>query len=294
MYDATEIFRTLSGHKKESFIKLGFYLLSFFYYLYRYDSEVRIMFSYWRYLCSGWLWLSSPKANDEIPPPEATWTPCFTTRDDTLQRMRDERSTDYNVFRVLYILIRFVPFHCLVVNFGGTDRPGNRQTIMAKIEVIGAVGTTWALPRFFNQPSCSLNTLVFDHGLTIFILFLLFPSFWTRKVFSKCRLIFLSVSWLPFNFQRAFVYIPLVCLDEPSVLISQSFQPSNLYHSFNPNPCYHDVSFQPYLRPRKHGSLCSSDSWWCCARPRLIQHSPYQGLFRWRGEYFVSLIVYRS
>jgi hypothetical protein len=35
MYDATEIFRTLSGHKKESFFKLGFYLLSFFYYLYR-------------------------------------------------------------------------------------------------------------------------------------------------------------------------------------------------------------------------------------------------------------------
>ena len=35
MYDATEIFRTLSGHKKESFIKLGFYLMSFFYYLYR-------------------------------------------------------------------------------------------------------------------------------------------------------------------------------------------------------------------------------------------------------------------
>ncbi len=35
MYDATEIFRTLGGHKKESFIKLGFYLLSFFYYLYR-------------------------------------------------------------------------------------------------------------------------------------------------------------------------------------------------------------------------------------------------------------------
>ena len=35
MYDATEIFRSLSGHKKESFIKLGFYLLSFFYYLYR-------------------------------------------------------------------------------------------------------------------------------------------------------------------------------------------------------------------------------------------------------------------
>jgi hypothetical protein len=35
MYDATEIFRTLSGHKKESFIKLGFYLVCFFYYLYR-------------------------------------------------------------------------------------------------------------------------------------------------------------------------------------------------------------------------------------------------------------------
>lgn len=35
MYDATEIFRTLPAHKKESFIKLGFYLLSFFYYLYR-------------------------------------------------------------------------------------------------------------------------------------------------------------------------------------------------------------------------------------------------------------------
>ena len=35
MYDATEIFRTLPAHKKEAFIKLGFYLLSFFYYLYR-------------------------------------------------------------------------------------------------------------------------------------------------------------------------------------------------------------------------------------------------------------------
>jgi protein cornichon len=38
MYDATEIFRTLPAHKKESFIKLGFYLVSFFYYLYRYVS----------------------------------------------------------------------------------------------------------------------------------------------------------------------------------------------------------------------------------------------------------------
>lgn len=36
MYDATEIFRTLPAHKKESFIKLAFYLLSFFYYLYRF------------------------------------------------------------------------------------------------------------------------------------------------------------------------------------------------------------------------------------------------------------------
>ncbi|KDN36784.1 putative ERV14-ER-derived vesicles protein [Tilletiaria anomala UBC 951] len=35
MLDATEIFRTLSLHKKECFIKLGFYLISFFYYLYR-------------------------------------------------------------------------------------------------------------------------------------------------------------------------------------------------------------------------------------------------------------------
>ncbi|KAL1919533.1 uncharacterized protein VTP21DRAFT_2226 [Calcarisporiella thermophila] len=35
MYDATEIFRTIGTHKKECFIKLGFYLLCFFYYLYR-------------------------------------------------------------------------------------------------------------------------------------------------------------------------------------------------------------------------------------------------------------------
>ncbi|KZV99817.1 cornichon-domain-containing protein [Exidia glandulosa HHB12029] len=34
-HDATEIFRTLGGHKKESFIKLAFYLMCFFYYLYR-------------------------------------------------------------------------------------------------------------------------------------------------------------------------------------------------------------------------------------------------------------------
>ena len=36
MYDATEIFRTMGPQKNEIFIKLGFYLLSFFYYLYRY------------------------------------------------------------------------------------------------------------------------------------------------------------------------------------------------------------------------------------------------------------------
>ncbi|CAO3611207.1 unnamed protein product [Cunninghamella echinulata] len=35
MYDATEIFRTLPDHKKECFIKLGFYLIMFFYFLYR-------------------------------------------------------------------------------------------------------------------------------------------------------------------------------------------------------------------------------------------------------------------
>jgi len=34
MLDATEIFRTLNRHKKESFIKLGFHLLMFFFYLY--------------------------------------------------------------------------------------------------------------------------------------------------------------------------------------------------------------------------------------------------------------------
>ncbi|KAJ8652553.1 hypothetical protein O0I10_011812 [Lichtheimia ornata] len=34
MYDATEIFRTISQHKKECFIKLAFYLICFFYYLY--------------------------------------------------------------------------------------------------------------------------------------------------------------------------------------------------------------------------------------------------------------------
>ncbi|KAH3903348.1 cornichon family protein SCDLUD_000975 [Saccharomycodes ludwigii] len=35
MLDATEIFRTLGKHKRESFLKLGFYLFMFFFYLYR-------------------------------------------------------------------------------------------------------------------------------------------------------------------------------------------------------------------------------------------------------------------
>ncbi|CAN3365003.1 ER-derived vesicles protein Erv14p [Diutina catenulata] len=35
LLDATEIFRTLSKHKRESFLKLGFHLLMFFFYLYR-------------------------------------------------------------------------------------------------------------------------------------------------------------------------------------------------------------------------------------------------------------------
>lgn len=36
MYDATEIFRTMGKQKNEIFFKLGFYLVCFFYYLYRY------------------------------------------------------------------------------------------------------------------------------------------------------------------------------------------------------------------------------------------------------------------
>ncbi|KAJ6449636.1 cornichon protein-domain-containing protein [Mycena vulgaris] len=35
IYEASGIFQTLPDHKKQSFIKLGFYLLSFFFYLYR-------------------------------------------------------------------------------------------------------------------------------------------------------------------------------------------------------------------------------------------------------------------
>ena len=60
MYDATEIFRTLSGHKKESFIKLGFYLLSFFYYLYRFALPfvkwfIKMVMTNRQLIClSGW------------------------------------------------------------------------------------------------------------------------------------------------------------------------------------------------------------------------------------------------
>lgn len=35
LLDATEIFRTLGKYKRESFLKLGFYLFMFFFYLYR-------------------------------------------------------------------------------------------------------------------------------------------------------------------------------------------------------------------------------------------------------------------
>lgn len=34
LLDATEIFRKLNIHKRESFVKLGFHLLMFFFYLY--------------------------------------------------------------------------------------------------------------------------------------------------------------------------------------------------------------------------------------------------------------------
>ncbi|KAJ2723473.1 hypothetical protein GGI07_002596 [Coemansia sp. Benny D115] len=33
-YDATEVFRTLPRHKRENFVKVGFYLVCFFYYMY--------------------------------------------------------------------------------------------------------------------------------------------------------------------------------------------------------------------------------------------------------------------
>ncbi|ODV59068.1 cornichon family protein [Ascoidea rubescens DSM 1968] len=40
LLDATEIFRTLSKHKSESFMKLAFYLFMFFFYLYRMISAL--------------------------------------------------------------------------------------------------------------------------------------------------------------------------------------------------------------------------------------------------------------
>jgi len=67
MYDATEIFRTLSAHKKESFIKLGFYLLSFFYYLYRCDLFTREFKKFANILVHPeWLSPSSLKVNKEM------------------------------------------------------------------------------------------------------------------------------------------------------------------------------------------------------------------------------------
>lgn len=59
MYDATEIFRSLGGHKKETFFKLGFYLLSFFYYLYRYVNLKFFMSCVCALLCSY------PKTKDD-------------------------------------------------------------------------------------------------------------------------------------------------------------------------------------------------------------------------------------
>lgn len=44
MYDATEIFRTLPAHQKEAYFKIAFYLLSFFYYLYRYERLVLLIY----------------------------------------------------------------------------------------------------------------------------------------------------------------------------------------------------------------------------------------------------------
>ena len=40
MLDASEIFRNVPKHKKESLIKLGFYIVTFFYYLYRYVIDL--------------------------------------------------------------------------------------------------------------------------------------------------------------------------------------------------------------------------------------------------------------
>ena len=44
LHDATEIFRTLGQHKRECFIKLGFHILCFFYYLYRYTLRIFFFF----------------------------------------------------------------------------------------------------------------------------------------------------------------------------------------------------------------------------------------------------------
>lgn len=48
LLDATEIFRKLNTHKRESFTKLGFHLVMFFFYLY---SMIVGMFNQWIVLC---------------------------------------------------------------------------------------------------------------------------------------------------------------------------------------------------------------------------------------------------
>ena len=67
MYDATEIFRTLPNHKKESFIKLGFYLLSF-YYLYRFVSSPSSLLLSSSLLCPSFV----PLPSHPISLPSAT------------------------------------------------------------------------------------------------------------------------------------------------------------------------------------------------------------------------------
>ncbi|KAI9010365.1 cornichon [Phycomyces nitens] len=47
-FDATEIFRTLSVHKKEYFIKIAFYVVCFFYFLYRMIVEMVAVDDSWK------------------------------------------------------------------------------------------------------------------------------------------------------------------------------------------------------------------------------------------------------
>ena len=69
MYDATEIFRSLPGHQKEAYFKIGFYLASFFFYLYRY------VFPKHTYL--NWLSLTFRMIVAFVNESEL-WYPCFT------------------------------------------------------------------------------------------------------------------------------------------------------------------------------------------------------------------------